>query len=545
MNPTVRRIPRRVQLYAVGVVLLVNLAMLAYWVGMNWLEDRPRSLLDALFFVVETFTTTGYGEDAPWEHPGMKIIVMAIEVTGVAIIFLTLPVFLIPVVEAALRTRPPNAAPQLRDHVVIAGVSERTRILLEELAERDQPHVVVIGREPVARELWRAGGSVVYGEPTSIDQLRRVGVEHARVLVADTHDEDCASVLLAARSLNPDLALVAMADDPAHVELFKLAGAHTVFTPRHMLGEHLGRKLQASFSTASVPGTVLTDDFEVAQLPVPAECPLTGARLETSGLRAESGVNVVGVWYRGRFSHPGPDTVLAAHSVLTVAGTSAEVDAARDLLQSSKRVHRTGEVFILGAGEVGRSVHAALEAAQIPHTLVDRDPTQLPDLVGDVAHGPFLESLDLPAAASVVLTLPNDARTLFSVLLIRSIAPDIEILARIHDADEIEKMYLAGADYVLAVSVVSARQLADAILPEEVFDIAGQLELVRTEARGLDGKTLGEADIRRSCGCTVLAVEREQETITSLNPDFRFQRGDTLVMVGPDGAIAQFEARYN
>jgi hypothetical protein len=66
---------------------------------MRTLEGVEVGYIESLHVVVETFTTTGYGEDAnPWSTDGMYLLMMVMQFTGVALIFTTLPPFLIPLV---------------------------------------------------------------------------------------------------------------------------------------------------------------------------------------------------------------------------------------------------------------------------------------------------------------------------------------------------------------------------------------------------------------------------------------------------------------
>ena len=66
------------------------------------------------------------------------------------------------------------------------------------------------------------------------------------------------------------------------------------------------------------------------------------------------------------------------------------------------------------------------------------------------------------------------------------------------------------------------------------------MEFVRREAPALVGQTLGQADVRARTGCTVIAVERDGRTLTSIDADLRVQDGDTLVVAGDDDAIDAF-----
>lgn len=50
-------------------------------------------------------------------------------------------------------------------------------------------------------------------------------------------------------------------------------------------------------------------------------------------------------------------------------------------------------------------------------------------------------------------------------------------------------------------------------------------------------RTLGETQARTRTGASIVAVIRGQETIISPTPDFRFQPGDVVVVVGTRGGV--------
>lgn len=52
------------------------------------------------------------------------------------------------------------------------------------------------------------------------------------------------------------------------------------------------------------------------------------------------------------------------------------------------------------------------------------------------------------------------------------------------------------------------------------------------ESSELSGLSIGTADVRKQTGATIVAIERSGEVIQSPGPDFVFEPGDQLVVVG-------------
>jgi len=142
--------------------------------------------------------------------------------------------------------------------------------------------------------------------------------------------------------------------------------------------------------------------------------------------------------------------------------------------------------------------------------------------------------------------LPDDTTTEFATLVIRDLAPNIQILARVEERADISKTYRAGGDYVLSLARVSGRMSASQLLEgaRDVVSLEQQVETVRQQVPALDGLTIGEADVRGRTGCTVLAIEREDAIVTDVGPDTTFQPEDVLVVVGSDEAISAFKQEF-
>ncbi len=535
---------RRTVYYLATLFSLMLTYAVVYGAAMSVFEGESRRFVDSLQFVVETFTATGYGADSgTWTTPEMHLLVTVMDLTGVAALFVALPVIGVPLLQNALSTTVPTATDR-SDHVVVCTFSPRAETLIDELRSRDVDHVVVEPDRERALEVYERGESVIHADPNTVAGLEAANLSAARALVADVTDEVDASIVLTAREVDPDVHVVSVVEEPDRASYHELAGADEVLSPRPLLGRTLAQKVTTGVTADLGDGVEVGEDLEVVELPVDRDSELVGRTIADSRLRERTGVNVVGGWFDGDFeSPPSPSATIGGSTVLLVTGRPEQVEELRSLSTSGLRRPGTGETVVVGGGEVGKVVVEALRTADMPHTLVDRERLADldPDVVGDATDPDVLERAGVADADSVVLALPDDTTTEFATLVVRDIDPGIELVARAEQTESVPKVYRAGADYVLSLASVSGRMIAAAVLPEEeVLSPDTQVNVVRLPAPGLAGETLESAAVRERTGCTVVAVERDGQVITDLGPDFRVETDDDVVVAGTDEGVNRF-----
>jgi Trk K+ transport system NAD-binding subunit len=533
---------RRTAYSSVVLAFLMLGYALIYDYAMSAFENENETFLHSLQVVVETLTTTGFGSDSPWISPELNLLVILMDLTGVALIFLALPALVFPLLEETLRTTPPTEVEELTDHVVICTYTARGETLIAELDNREVEYVLVEPDRETAADLYDAGYTVIHADPESTDALKRACAPDAAAVIADASDQIDASIVLAARETAPEAEIVSVVEDPDSAEYHRLAGADTVLSPRQLVGESLAEKVVAGLSR-ELAGTVeIAENFEIAEFPVHRASELVGTTLAESRVGERTGANVIGAWFRGAFeSPPSPDAVLDGSTILLVAGHDAQLERLKELTRSGARRHESGSVIIVGNGRVGSTTAGELAAADVPYTTVDREDGSSVDVVGDATDPAILREAGIDEATTLVLALPDDTTTVFTTLVARELDPEIKIVARAQETENVRKLYQAGADYVLALATVSGRMLASAILESEEFiSPATQVEIVRTRAPRLAGRTLAEADVRAETGVTVIAVEREGRTLTELDPDFALESDDELLVTGTDEGIGRF-----
>ena len=173
--------------------------------------------------------------------------------------------------------------------------------------------------------------------------------------------------------------------------------------------------------------------------------------------------------------------------------------------------------------------------------MVDRTDEDGVDVVGDAIEPETLREAGITDARSIILTLPDDTTAEFSTLVIRDLSPQTEVIARVEESRSTQKMYRAGADYVLSLATVSGRMIASTILEDEdVLSLDQQIEVVRTQAPELVGRTIGETLVRTKTGCTIVGVERNGSVLTDVGPNVRVESGDELIIAGTGDGIRRF-----
>jgi Trk K+ transport system NAD-binding subunit len=538
---------RRTVYYSVALVGVMLVYAVLYHHGMRVFESERLTFLHSLQVVVETFTTTGFGSDAPWESAEMNVLVILMDLTGVALIFMALPVLAFPLFQDALSTTVPTSVDDdLADHVVICTYTSRADALVDELESRDVDYVVVEPDRQQATDLYEDDYAVVHADPESVAGLEDARLSAARALVADVSDRVDASIVLTAREVADDVPVVSVVEDPDQTAYHRLAGADEVLSPRPLLGRGLASKVTTSLSTNGTDAVEVGDGFEVAELPIHRGSELVDTTLAESGIRERSGVNVVGAWFGGQFeSPPDPDARLTSGTVLLVTGHEEQLDRLVELTQSDLRQFERGETVVVGYGEVGSAIVDALDDAGIPNTVVDRRPKDGVDVVGDAVEPETLREAGIEDARSVILALPDDTTTEFTTLVVRDVSPGTEVIARVEEPQSIRKMYRAGADYVLSLATVSGRMIASSVLDgADVLSLDSQVEVVRTKAPGLVGQRIGDALVRSKTGCTIVAIERDGDLLTAVGPDVRIEHGDELVVAGTDEGVQQFTQTF-
>ena len=518
----------------------------AYSVGMRVWEGRPRPWYRALEVVVQSFTTTGFGEDAPWQSPQMNLLMVVIQLAGIGLILSAVDVFVVPWLRRALQPAAPTRLSSRSGHVIVCGYTPRVEAFVDEMKARGQDYVLILPDAERAGALFEAGYDVIAGDPTSTATLEAAHIASARVLVADVADDENASITLAAREADPEGRVLTLVEDASLAQYHRAAGADLALSPRQLLGQSLAARVPMAAAANVETSVAEQEEIEFAEIVVTRRSPLHGRTLAAVDLPGRFGLRVIGAWVEHAFeTSPSPDTVLDDRTRLFVAGTGDQLADVRREMAAYVRAFTSQSIVLAGYGDSGHAVARSLRQARAEVMVVDVKDQDGVDVVGDVRDPAVLREAGVEAASALIVAVDDDTVATFTTLIARDLNPNLQILVRAHEESAVQNLHRAGADFVQALPVVCGRMLATTVFEADGYPGADpHVNVVRLPVPMLEGRALADVDPDPQTNYTVLAVSRGDAFLTDTDDGtFTFEAGDEVIVAGTDDGLEQFRER--
>ena len=325
------RLPARV-----WVAMAVPLALLLFGTAGFKATGGPEwTWFDALYMSAITLTTVGYGETHPLNNQGRAFAIIFL-FGGVFLLFYSATEMIRAVVSGQLRSilgreGVKHKLEELRDHIVVCGFGRMGRLVCQEFERQKARYVLIDQNETTFAEWPYQHGVPVHGDATADEILRRAGIDRAKVLVAVLpSDADNLYVTLSARVLNPNLFIVARAEQEAAEAKLRRVGANQVVSPYVIGGHRVAQAvLRPTVGHFLEQATRLNAaDYQIEEAVIQKASPLCGKTLRDANLRDEMGVVVIALRaVDGEIVfNPKGDSVLEPGSVVVVVGQREQLD---------------------------------------------------------------------------------------------------------------------------------------------------------------------------------------------------------------------------
>lgn len=236
-------------------------------------------------------------------------------------------------------------------------------------------------------------------------------------------------------------------------------------------------------------------------------------------------------------------------------------------------------LIIVGFGFSGKTVSKAAKAAGIPYIIVEANPETVKQEkqreenihYGDATLEAVLEHAGVKNARVLVIGISDADATEKIVEISKQLNPNICIIAKVRDLQEMKRLNTLGADDIIPEEYETSvemfvRLLEKYLVPRENieklvnemrangyrmlrklsvntgtdsgFNITDELPGVEIQVlkvghgSSFDGKTLADLDFRKRHGVTVLSVCRDSDLIYTPEGSFLLQEKDTCVLLG-------------
>lgn len=535
-----------------GFLLFLLAMVVAYSVAFHFImaaEGQQHSWVTGFYWTLTVMSTLGFG-DITFRSDLGRLFSMLVLLSGVVFLLIVLPFtfiqfFYAPWLEAQSRRRAAREVPEgTRGHVIVTHYDALAISLVQRLVDHGRPCWVLEPEVKRALDLHDAGVRVLVGERDEMETYRRLRAADAALVVVTGDDYENTNIAFTVRELTPHAPIVSVARAEDSVDILELAGSSHVLHLPEMLGRSLARRTLGGETRASVIGRF--GELVIAEAPATGT-PLVGMSLRDGRLREATGLTVVGVWERGSFGIPGPDTVVGSSTVLVLAGSEEQLARFDELTVIYNRPD--APVLVLGGGRVGRAVARALRGREVPVTILEKDPERVRDgvdyVLGSAADIDCLERAGIRDAGAVVVTTSDDATNIYLTIYCRRLRPDVQIVSRATLERNVSTLHRAGADFVMSYASMGANAVFNVLEKDDVVMLAEGLDVFRYPApRALARRTLAETGIREATGCSVVAVQTPGGM--SINPpaDYVLPADGELILVGTTDAERAFVRRY-
>jgi voltage-gated potassium channel len=343
--------PGRTLASIIAFMLVVVLLATGAYMAAGW------SLADAIYMVLLTVYTVGYGEVHPINTPFLHAVTVGTIVlgcTGMILLTSALVQFLtITQLQQIFGVKRVKAEiDKLENHVIVVGFGRIGLMLAKGLTSGGVKFVVIEQNEQRAAQVRELGHLCLVGDATDEGSLRDAGIARARTL-ATVLPNDAANVFIAlsARSLNPTIEIIARGELPSTEGKLLQAGANRVVMPTHIGAERIAelilfpetaRFLRSSDRMAEVERTLRHCGLDLEVMIVPEKGAVTGKSIAEIEAMGQGKFFVLQVARKEGDHITSPEQALKVHfgDGLVIVGRSS--DSARALFDAPATKLRAG-----------------------------------------------------------------------------------------------------------------------------------------------------------------------------------------------------------
>ncbi|MDT7779036.1 MAG: voltage-gated potassium channel [Acidobacteriota bacterium] len=286
------------------------------------------TLLDSLYMTVMTVTTVGYGPPLPLSNAGRNFaiffMILGVGTAGYLLSTAVQSLVRSEILAAYGERRRHREMSKLKDHYIICGAGRMGGRIVREMRRAAIPFVAIESNALLAAELELPATQILIRDATLDETLIEAGIERARGLASCLPDDaDNLYVVLTARTLNPNLHIVARAVEESAEPKLVRAGANRVVAPT-IIGSHRMAQALLKPAVADFMDSITAESLDLGfeQVEVAQGSQLAGHKLRDTTIRSELEIVVVAIRRSGgdMLFNPSGETEIKEGDMLIAIG---------------------------------------------------------------------------------------------------------------------------------------------------------------------------------------------------------------------------------
>jgi voltage-gated potassium channel len=239
-------------------------------------------------------------------------------------------------------------------------------------------------------------------------------------------------------------------------------------------------------------------------------------------------------------------------STIVQSVVQSEMIATFGQRRRSRKMSKLSNHFIIcGSGRVGSHLVRDLLQTNESFVVIEQNQQRAAEftqrgvnvLVSDATLEETLREARVEHARGLAACLPDDADNVYVVLTARDLNPTLRIVARAAEEQAEAKLLRAGANHVVAPTIIGGHRMAVALTKPAISEFmdsitANELGLAFEQvevdaASGLVGQELRNTPIRSELDVVIISIRR-QDGAMLFNPagDAAIENGDILIAIG-------------
>lgn len=298
-------------------------------------------VVDAMFMTTITLATVGYGEVNKVSQEG-RIFTVILIIFGVSLFLYVAGNTMQFLVEGRLRAilgrrKLEKTIARLNDHYIICGYGRVGRGLCQYLLQKKLKVLIVEKDEDRIPEMEADKVPYIIGAANEEENLEKAGIERAKGLLSVLgSDPNNVFVVLISKQLNPNLFVVARANQDRAKKTLESAGADKVISPYDLGARRMAHAIlrPTVIDFLEMAFTDQKTDINFEEIPVAAECQLIDTTLMASKIRQDLDVLIIAIKKsNGEMEfNPKPDSRIEEGDTIITVGQHANLKKLECLL---------------------------------------------------------------------------------------------------------------------------------------------------------------------------------------------------------------------